>query len=394
MTEQEYKDYYADLLILQYKTQAKARATIGALVSQCPNVAQSADAILKYVIVGNPTIEDGVVSGITKNDYLFLDPTFSNYNIQTLVAQVKFTTGSSHLSEPQSIIGTANATFNFYLTEDNVLRGVYVDTFGTHDNIIAENIQVNATYFARISLSYENGEVTATLGISLDGINWTDRIYTSSDQDPINEHYAIFRVYNPFSGKLYLPDTYLEINGIKYFGQISVASTLPQAIINGFNISTAAGVQLDILGKYIGLSRKTKSLIGDSQTNILNDSQYRNLLKLKLIKNCRFSSTSQIKSALYRDFPNSIRVYDNRDMTFDYQLSEFWEDLLNVIVEEDLLPTPMGIGYTAVIVEDLLQVYGFSDYGGLNDNPNGYSSYADGFRGRYLSYGDKFAGEE
>ena len=31
MTELEYEDYYADLLILQYKTQPKARATISAL---------------------------------------------------------------------------------------------------------------------------------------------------------------------------------------------------------------------------------------------------------------------------------------------------------------------------------------------------------------------------
>ena len=54
----------------------------------------------------------------------------------------------------------------------------------------------------------------------------------------------------------------------------------------------------------------------------------------------------------------------------------------------------MGVGYTAVIVPDLLELYGYSDYSGINDNPNGYSSYTDGFRGRYLSYGDKFAGEE
>jgi hypothetical protein len=81
-------------------------------------------------------------------------------------------------------------------------------------------------------------------------------------------------------------------------------------------------------------------------------------------------------------------------MTMDFQLSDYWSDVLNVIVAEEIMPVPMTIGYNAEIVPDLLELYGYSDYGGLNDNPNGYSSYQTGFRGRYLSYGDKFAGDK
>ena len=169
---------------------------------------------------------------------------------------------------------------------------------------------------------------------------------------------------------------------------------LPKTIINSYSLENASGIALDILGKYIGLKRQVRELIGNTQTNVLNDDQYRVLLKLKLIKNTNFSSTSQLRTALYNEFPTSIRLYDNRNMTYDYQLSSFWNDLINVIVAEDLLPVPMGIGYTATIVPNLLELYGYSDYGGLNDNPNGYSDYTNGFKGRYLSYGDKFAGEE
>jgi hypothetical protein len=81
-------------------------------------------------------------------------------------------------------------------------------------------------------------------------------------------------------------------------------------------------------------------------------------------------------------------------MTYQYQLSSAFNDLLNVILAEELLPVPMALGWNAIVVPNLLQLYGYSDYSRLNDNPNGYSDYTNGFRGKYLSYGDKVAGEE
>lgn len=160
-------------------------------------------------------------------------------------------------------------------------------------------------------------------------------------------------------------------------------------IVNGFNLDTAVGKQLDTLGKYIGLNRKVKVNIGSSDTNILTDEQYRILLKLKLVQNTNFSSTAQIRAALYELFPNDIRLFDPRTMTYEYQLSTLFNDLVNVIIAEELLPLPMGVGYNINVVPDLLAIYGYYGYDGLNDNPNGYSSYTDGFKGKYLSYGDR-----
>lgn len=161
-------------------------------------------------------------------------------------------------------------------------------------------------------------------------------------------------------------------------------------LVNAFNIDTAVGKQLDIIGKYIGLNRVVKAMIGGTNTNVLTDEDYRLLLKLKLICNTSFSSTGQIKSALYALFPSDIRLFDSRMMRYDYQLSSTFNHLSDVLAAEELLPAPMGVGWTVEIVPDLLQLYGYSDYSGLDDNPNGYSSYSEGFRGRYLSYGDKF----
>lgn len=176
---------------------------------------------------------------------------------------------------------------------------------------------------------------------------------------------------------------------IKALVKEAVADGILLDVINGFNLDSAVGVQLDTLGKYIGLNRQVKVNIGDTDTNILTDEQYRLLLKLKLISNTNFSSTSQIRAALYELFPNDIRLFDNRTMLYEYELSTLWNDLVNVIIAEQLLPLPMGIGYNITVVPDLLELYGYYGYDGLNDNPNGYSSYTDGFKGKYLSYGDR-----
>lgn len=160
-------------------------------------------------------------------------------------------------------------------------------------------------------------------------------------------------------------------------------------VINGFNILTAVGKQLDIIGKYIGLSRNVKEKVNSPATVILTDDQYRLLLQLKLVCNTSYSATSQIRKALYQLFPNDIRVFDDRTMEMEYQLSERFDGLERVIIAEELLPFPMGLGFNVIVVPDLLQLYGYYGYDGLNNNPNGYSSYTEGFRGKFLSYGDR-----
>lgn len=383
MTEQEFKDYYADKLILQYKTQPKARGTISALVSQNGfHVGEHGD--IKYIVVGAPTITDGVASNFSSTNYLVCETDFDTQDIQTLEVGVKFTTGSQYNHTYESIFGTARGTFGFYLTNQGNLRVVYLDDFGTHDNLVSSNIQFNTTYWVNLLLK----DNQAIVSLSTNGENWQQIIYDGEDQEIIDIDYIMVAA-SPFSGSLYLNDTYVKINDKLWCGYAFLPTDLPDTIIEGYNLDTAKGIQLDIIGKYVGLKRQVRALIGTTNTNVLNDEQYRLLLKLKLVQNTNYSSTSQIRVALYNLFPTSIRLFDRRNMTYEYELSTDWNELVNVIIAEQLLPSPMGIGVNVVSVEDLLNLYGYSDYGGLNDNPNGYSSYSDGWRGRYLSYGDK-----
>lgn len=178
---------------------------------------------------------------------------------------------------------------------------------------------------------------------------------------------------------------------IKALVRNAYADGLLKKVIDGFNIDTAVGKQLDILGKYIGLGRNVKTILSDSGSTVLDDNDYRLLLKFKLLSNITFASTAQIRNALYELFPQSVRVFDRRDMSYDYVVSTQFQNVIGVILAEELLPLPLGVGYNSIVIADEVDsYYGFSSYTGINDNPNGYSDYTNGFKNRYLSYADRF----
>lgn len=170
----------------------------------------------------------------------------------------------------------------------------------------------------------------------------------------------------------------------------SYADGISLDVLNAFDLETAVGQQLDILGKYIGLSRQVKIFL-PNQTTRLNDDDYRTLFKLKLITNNGRASTGEIKKSLYELFPDTIRVYDNRDMSYTYFVSDTLQDLMTVIVSEELLPLPMSVEYRLIFVsKDVTKFFGFSNYTGINNNPNGFTRYSQGFRNYFLRYKDRF----
>ena len=169
----------------------------------------------------------------------------------------------------------------------------------------------------------------------------------------------------------------------------SYADGISLDVLNAFDLETAVGQQLDILGKYIGLSRQVNIFL-PNQTTRLNDDDYRTLLKLKLITNNGRASTGDIKKSLYELFPDTIRVYDNRDMSYTYFVSDTLQDLMTVIVSERLLPLPMSVDYRLIFVsKDVTKFFGFSNYTGINNNPNGFTRYSQGFRNYFLRYKDR-----
>ncbi len=150
-----------------------------------------------------------------------------------------------------------------------------------------------------------------------------------------------------------------------------IDETLPNAVMNGFNLigdNIAVGAQLDILGKYVGVSRTGQ---GFTTQITLDDADYLTLIQLAIIKNNSGSSLETIVGLLYQFFGGEIVVYDYQDMVIEYSISSSIgsDGLLQLMVTEGLLPKPMAVGQIVVLFNDT-NAFGFegsTDSGGFGD---------------------------
>lgn len=166
-----------------------------------------------------------------------------------------------------------------------------------------------------------------------------------------------------------------------------IMDQLPTQIQNAFNLNTAVGVQLDILGKYVGVSRQTYTAAGPVT---LTDADYLTLIKMVIVKNNSGSSLSIIQNLLATAFPGFIFVSDNQSMGLNYLILRNLgtPELLEALVYGDYLPRPMGVQVSVVIVDVLTRgFFGFRDYNnpGVDVSPfNNYPLYQ--FTYPWLSY--------
>lgn len=159
---------------------------------------------------------------------------------------------------------------------------------------------------------------------------------------------------------------------------------LPQAEQASWNIATAVGNQLDVIGRIVGVKRQIfgSSLsrnyfqfcraaahatppaghvgfgrITDSpyptalfyraqySTAIvysLTDYEFRTLIYLKIICNNTKRTTKAITEALYAQFGNDISMVDNLDMTLSYTFAEKYVNVKVAALQLKCLPKSMG----------------------------------------------------
>lgn len=185
---------------------------------------------------------------------------------------------------------------------------------------------------------------------------------------------------------------------------------------DGFSIDTAAGVQLDIIGKYVGVDRfyESQDLTGiwfgfsDSEefepTDVtgyasaadflskdgeylsvfdivgtgysLSDDDFRMLIRLKILINNSNFSDKQIDDDLERIFAGELYAIDNLNMTMDYFTSSDFSLIVKVALSKNLLPHPMGVRIN-YLIEDLVY-FGFSNASRIEAaDVTGYASASD-----------------
>lgn len=212
---------------------------------------------------------------------------------------------------------------------------------------------------------------------------------------------------------------------IELFVSEILASGIIFDVRDAYNINTAVGAQLDIIGKYVGIDRffnvsnpvdyfaltdyieidpdsdekygfTTYADFDEYQfngtmnyssiftvANKLNDDDYRTLIKLKIIQNYSNHSHKSIDESIHSFFGSMIVPYSDGNMNMYYFVTENQTSLIKAAIIKEVLPRPLGvgIGYIIIIPNDE-DFFGYTSY---SDIENGiYSELVTGF----TSYGD------
>lgn len=169
--------------------------------------------------------------------------------------------------------------------------------------------------------------------------------------------------------------------------------TLPLAVQNGFNLlgsDTAVGAQLDILGKYAGVVRTGNGPYGPIT---LDDADFLTLIKFAIVQNSSGSSLETIELNLNKFFPNQFIVTDYRNMYMSYVFSASLgsQNLFILLLNENLVPKPMGVGLSVIIPPQVDDFFGFRTYDSPNTKVKPFNTYDDfNTSWLFLSYDDAF----
>lgn len=205
-----------------------------------------------------------------------------------------------------------------------------------------------------------------------------------------------------------LIDYYADLLIIQYKGKPKAYATiqtlvepvvmdqLPAQIQDAFNLTgadTAVGAQLDILGKYAGVTRSGNGFTGPIT---LTDADFLSFITMAIIRNNSESSLYAIDVLLNQFFPGTVLAFDNQNMQMNYLISSALgtQDLIQLFVTEELLPRPMGVELALVIYAPIIDAFfGFRTYslGPYNSSP--FNTYADyQLDWPWLSYADAVSG--
>ena len=114
-------------------------------------------------------------------------------------------------------------------------------------------------------------------------------------------------------------------------------------IEEAYNVDTAIGKQLDVLGKYAGIDRFYS---GGS----LSDNDFRIVIKLKIIQNNSSHSKKSIDDSFFAFFQNGIVAITENKMDLNYILiNSDIASIVSVLKEKNVLPRPMGVDLNFII---------------------------------------------
>lgn len=156
------------------------------------------------------------------------------------------------------------------------------------------------------------------------------------------------------------------------------AKSLLDALDNYFDIDSAVGTQLDILGEKIGRARVLTFQPTDGSSPVLEDEMYRLILKAKIAQNQWDGTINQIYDLWYSIFDQVYLVLkDNQNMTLDVLILGLSTDLEKDLVANGyIIPKPQGVKINYAYSATEIFAYGMD-----NDN---FKGYGEGYWLQYL----------
>lgn len=205
----------------------------------------------------------------------------------------------------------------------------------------------------------------------------------------LEEYYANLLIVQ-YNGKPKATETIKLLVNLVYINMILMQ------IRDGFNLATAVGSQLDIIGQWVGVSRdyigaswwgkeylsyprysdttdtlqhgySTYETFDDTgavltynelrlQGATLNDEDYRVVIGLKIIKNSINHVCGEIDKAIWEFFAGQVYTTwehtQNQLYKLKYNYPASLTTLINVCNDKNVLPTPTGVAITLGVIEE------------------------------------------
>ena len=120
-----------------------------------------------------------------------------------------------------------------------------------------------------------------------------------------------------------------------------------ESIDLAFDLTSAVGSQLDILGEIIGQSRILNFQPTDGSSPVLDDAIYRKILILKTLTNFWNGTQKSIYTAWKKVMPDiQLLIQDNQDMTATITVTGNVSQTVKDMIHNDLIiPRPEGVLY-------------------------------------------------
>ncbi len=153
------------------------------------------------------------------------------------------------------------------------------------------------------------------------------------------------------------------------------------AVGNAYDIDTAVGVQLDVLGAYIGVSRIATG-------TPLSDSDYRAILSVTIAKNNGNASLKSLDDIAEAAFTIPYLFFDTLDMILWYVFETADQSAVEDAIALGLLPKPAAVGLSVGFTADIDIIFGYGDYdASVAAYISSYGTYAAPGSGGWYIYG-------